>query len=169
MQNPRIVAVALRRRLVIRPAGHAQGTVIPALRLNRRICHNVIEVQSLVQIVQAGITGFAKIMADTAQSKVHFGKAIGGRLFFLSAVDTVDVTLLGFYKRGTLDKHLMEPQHRFLQRAVIRLNHRCDKLNSIMRRVELALFLGGIDREILSESIRIRDRSGLFLRQTACG
>ena len=65
-----------------------QGTVIPAFEVERRICHNVIEEQSLVQIVQkAGITGFAKVMADAAQGKVHFGKAIGRRLFFLSIQD----------------------------------------------------------------------------------
>ena len=130
-----------------------QGTVIPAFEVERRICHNVIEVQSLVQIVQkAGITGFAKVMADAAQGKVHFGKAIGRRLFFLSIhIDTVNITLFGFYECRTLDKHTAGTAARVIKRAVIRLNHRCDKLNGIMRRIELALLLGGIDREFFQK------------------
>ena len=89
-------------------------------------------------------------MADTAQGKVHFGKAIGRRLFFLSVhIDTVDVTLLGFYKRRTLDEHTAGTAAWVIQRAVIRLDHRCDELNDIMRRVEFALLFGGIDRKFL--------------------
>lgn len=38
-----------------------------------------------------------------------------------------------------------------IQRAVIRLDHRCDKLYGIMRRVELSLLLGGVDRKFFQE------------------
>lgn len=38
-----------------------------------------------------------------------------------------------------------------IQDTVTRFDHRCDELNGIMRRVELALLLGGIDRKFFQE------------------
>lgn len=101
MQDPRIVAVACRRCLVIGPARvMLQCTVIPAFEVEGRICHDVVEVQPLMQIIQkAGVTGFPQVMADTAQCQVHFGKAIGGWLFLLSVyIDTVEIPLFGLDK-----------------------------------------------------------------------
>ena len=108
MQNPSIVGVTLGRSSIIRPTRVIfQIAVIPSFKVKRRIRHDVIKIQSFVQVVgKSRVTFFAKVMADTTQSKIHFCQAVGSRFFLLSVnIDTTDIPVFFSYKVGTLNKH----------------------------------------------------------------
>ena len=154
MQNPRIVGVAFRRGAVVAPARVIlQIAVIPAFQVERRICHDVVKVAPLVQVIQeGGIAAIAKVVADAAQGKVHFRKAVGSSFLFLTVyINAVDIPLLRFYQCGALDKHTAGTAAGVIQGAVKGFNHTCNQLHNIMRGVKLTIFLCGIDGEFLQE------------------
>ena len=154
VENPRIVRIAFGRRCVVLPARIVfQILIIPAFQIEWRICHDVIEIYALVKVMgECGIRLFSKIVADAAQGEVHFRKTVGCRLFLLTVnIDTADIAFLFLDQVCTLNEHAARTAAWIVECAVIRLNHGGNQLHRVMRRVELAFFLGGIDGKFLEE------------------
>ena len=125
MQNPCIVGVALRRRTIVRPARIIRQIGIkPPFQIERRIGHDVVEIQALVQIMRKrGIIRFTKIMADSAKCQVHLRKAIGCSILFLPIdIDAANIASLGPDKFRALYKHAAGTAAGIIQSAVKRLN-----------------------------------------------
>ena len=114
-----------------------------------------------MQIIgKSGIACFTKVVADAAQSKVHFCKTIGCRLFFLSInIDAADVALFGLDKVSTLNKHTTGAAAGVVQGAVKGLDHGSDQLNGVVRCIELPLLFCGIDGKFLEETPKTQNRA----------
>ena len=165
VEDPCIVGVALRRRLVIHPAGIVfQIIVVPAFQIEGRIGHDVVEVKTFEQIVRkSGVAFFAEIMADAAQGQVHLRQTVGCSFLFLTVdIDSPDIAALFPDKIGTLDKHTARAAAGVIKCAVKRLDHRRDQLHNIVRGIELALFFRGVDSEFF-QKVLINAADQIFL------
>lgn len=165
MENPRIVGIALWRQAVVSPPRvGAQVVVPPALEVERRVGHDIVEVKSTVEIIgEGGVALRPEVVADAAQGQVHLGQPVGGSLFLLSIhVDTTDVAPFGLHQFGALNEHAARAAARVVERAVERFYHRSDEAHHIVRGVELALLFGGIDGKLLEE-ILIHASDEVFL------
>ena len=154
MKNPRIIGITLRRSGVVCPARVVfQIIIIPAFQVERRICHDIVKIQTFVQVVgESGIAFRTQIMADATQSEVHLCQTIGGSLLLLSIyIDTTDVTLFGFHQVGALNEHTARTTAWVVQCAIKRLNNSSDKLNNIMRCIELTFLFRGINGKLFQE------------------
>ena len=99
---------------------------------------------------KGGICFFSQMVAESTQGKVHLCQTVGGRFLLLTVnVDTADVTLLFSDQIGTLDKHTTGAAAGIVQSSIERFDHSSDQLNSVVRRVKFAFFLGCVDRKLL--------------------
>ena len=154
VKNPSIVGVALRRCIVVCPTRVIlQVIIIPTFQVERRIGHDIVEIQSLMQVVgESGIAFRTQIMTDATQSEVHLCQTIGGSLLLLSIdIDTTDVTLLGSYQISTLNEHTTRATTRIIKSAVERLYDGSNQLHYIVRRIKLALLFRGINGKLFQE------------------
>ena len=165
MENPCVVGVALRRCLIIRPAGIVfLIIVIPPFQIEGRIGHDVVKVKAFMQIMRKSRVAFpAEIMADAAQGKVHLCQAVGcGFLFLTIDIDPSDITALFPDEVGTLDKHTARATAGVIECTVKRLNHRRNQLHDIMRCIEFALLFRGVDSKFFEE-VFINTTDQIFL------
>ena len=165
VEYPRIVGVALWRQVVVGPTRvRAQVVVPPALEVERRVGHDIIEVQAAVEVIGEGGVAFrSEVVADAAQGQVHLCQPVGGCLLFLSIhIDAADVAPPGFHQLRALYEHAARAAARVVEGAVERLYHGGDETHHVMGRVELTLFLGGIDGKLLEE-ILIHATDEVFL------
>ena len=154
VQYPCVVGVALRRDGEIRPPRIIlQMDVVPVLEVEWRIRHDVVEVQSLVDVVLEGVLRFApQVVAESAQRQIHLRQPPGGGFFFLTVdVHPADISLPRLDKFGTLDEHAARTAAGVVKRPVKRFDHGGDELDNVMRRIILALFLGRVDGELFQE------------------
>lgn len=108
VQYPGVIGVAFRWRRIIRPAGIVlQVFIIPAFQIERRIGHDVVEIQPPVKVVGKGrIAHLPEVAADVAQNEAHLGQSVGGRFFLLAvSIDTADVATFFPDEFCALDEH----------------------------------------------------------------
>ena len=69
MENPSIISIAFRRCSIVVPTGvMLQILIIPALEIEWRIGHNVVEIKPLVQVVgERGVAFTSQVMADATK------------------------------------------------------------------------------------------------------
>ena len=103
-------------------------------------------------ICKRRVTHFTKMMTDTSKSKVHFCKSICSSLFFLSInIDACYISLFGFNEFCRLNKHTTRTTRWIIKSSIIGFNHRCNKLNNIMRRIELSFLFSSINSKFFKE------------------
>ena len=154
VQNPCVVGVAFRRCAIVNPTGIVgQVGIIPALQVKRRVGHDVVEIQALVQVVGKGrVIGFTQVVADTAQRKVHLGQTVRCAVLLLTVnVDAADIAALRLHQLCALYKHPTRTTTGIIERAIKGLNHGRNQLHDVMRRIVFAFLLGCIDRKLLEE------------------
>ena len=90
------------------------------------------------------------MVADASSRQVHFGKTVRVGVAFLT-IDThiTFITTVGLHKFDTLDKHASRSAARVVYCAVEWFNKIGYKFDDALRSVKLAVFLSGINGELL--------------------
>ena len=91
-------------------------------------------------------------MTDASQSKVHLCQSIGRSFLLLSIhIDTANIALFSFHQVCALNKHTSRTTARVVKCTIKWFNNCCNKLDNIVRGIELSFLLSCINSKLFQK------------------